>query len=111
MKKITTLFLSLFLISQIALAGQAVPFKLYPNPLTGEVLQVNFEMVYKPGQNYEFIITNVIGQTVYTHKISEDEIKRGNFTVRLDNIKLDKGVYLTKFVSGDNSSVQKLVVR
>lgn len=88
-----------------------VAFKLYPNPLVGDVLQVNFEVEFKVGQVYDFVITNVIGQVVYTHTLTDEEVRRGNFTVRLDNLKLDKGVYLAKMVNGDHSSVQKLVVR
>jgi hypothetical protein len=88
-----------------------VPFKLYPNPMTGDVLQVNFDFEYKAGQAFNFVITNIIGQVVYTHTLTEEEIKRGSFSIRFDDIKLEKGVYLTKMINGDHSSVQKLVVR
>jgi hypothetical protein len=92
-------------------SNQEVPFKLYPNPVTGDILQVNFDFDFKPAQVYTFVITNLIGQVVYTHILSDDEVKRGNFSVRIDEIKLDKGVYLSKMIFGDQSSVQKLVVR
>lgn len=112
MVKLYAFLLSLFMISGSFAAGNApVPFKLYPNPLTGDVLQVNFDFEYKPGQVYTFVITNVIGQVVHTHTLSDEEVKKGSFSIRLDDVKLDKGVYLTKMIHGDQSSVQKLVVR
>jgi len=98
-------------ISSVSAENNPVAFKLYPNPLTGDVLQVNFDVEFKAGQVYHFVITNVIGQVVYTYNLTDEEIKKGSFTVRLDEVKLDKGVYLAKMVNGDNSSVQKLVVR
>jgi hypothetical protein len=79
-------------------------FKLYPNPLTGDVLQVNFDLEYKN-------ITNVIGQSVFTHAVTDDEVKKGHFTVNVEDLQLDKGVYLTKLHNGEQSSVQKLIVR
>lgn len=112
MVRVYTFILSLILISGSLQAGNIpVPFKLYPNPLTGDVLQVNFDFEFKPGQVYTFVITNVIGQVVHTHLLSDEEVKRGSFSIRIDEIKLDKGVYLTKMIHGDQSSVQKLVVR
>lgn len=112
MKKLYALLLSFVLVfSSVYADNGPVAFKLYPNPLTGDALQVNFDVEYKAGQVYDFVITNVIGQVVYTHTLTDEEVRKGNFTVRLDNLKLDKGVYLAKMVNGDHSSVQKLVVR
>ena len=112
MKSVLSLILSLCMcIGGLNASNQEVPFKLYPNPVTGDILQVNFDFDFKPAQVYTFVITNVIGQVVYTHILSDDEVKRGNFSVRIDEIKLDKGVYISKMIFGDQSSVQKLVVR
>lgn len=112
MRKLYTLILTCFLvIGSVSADNTPVAFKLYPNPLTGEVLQVNFDVEFKAGTSFTFVITNVIGQVVYTHNLTDEEIKKGSFTVRLDEVKLDKGVYLAKMVNGDHSSVQKLVVR
>ena len=86
-------------------------FKLYPNPLTGDMLQVNFDLEYKNNVAYTFVITNVIGQSVFTHAVTDDEVKKGHFTVNVDDLQLDKGVYLTKLHNGEQSSVQKLIVR
>lgn len=112
MKRFYTFILSFLLIlGSVSAETNPVSFKMYPNPMTGDVLQVNFDVEFKAGQIYNFAITNVIGQVVYTHVLTDDEIKKGSFTVRMDEIKLDKGVYLAKMVNGDHSSVQKLVVR
>ncbi len=112
MTRLFTLILSLFIcLGSLNASNQEVPFKLYPNPVTGDILQVNFDFDFKPSQVYTFVITNVIGQVVYTHILSDEEVKRGNFSIRIDEIKLDKGVYLSKMINGDQSSVQKLVVR
>jgi hypothetical protein len=107
-----TLLFSLFIcIGCLSASNQEVPFKLYPNPVTGDILQVNFDFDFKPSQVYTFVVTNVIGQVVFTHILSDEEVKRGSFSIRIDEIKLDKGVYLSKMINGDQSSVQKLVVR
>lgn len=112
MRKLYSLILISLLISGNAMAnGVPVAFKMYPNPMTGDVLQVSFDFEYKSGQSISFVITNVIGQEVYSHNLSEEEMRRGTFTIKLDQIKLDKGIYLTKMINGDHSSVQKLVVR
>lgn len=112
MKKLYTFILTLFVaLGTLSAENNPVAFKLYPNPMTGDVLQVNFDVEFKVGHVYTFAITNVIGQVVYNHNLSDDEIRKGSFTVRMDEIKLDKGVYLAKMVNGDHSSVQKLVVR
>jgi hypothetical protein len=112
MIRLYTLLLTLFLFVGIAKADiSPVAFKMYPNPMTGEVLQVNFDFEFKSGQVFSFVITNVIGQVVYTHILSDDEVKKGSFTINIEQLNLDKGIYLTKMINGDHSSVQKLVLR
>jgi hypothetical protein len=75
MTRLFTLILSLFIcLGSLNASNQEVPFKLYPNPVTGDVLQVNFDFDYKPSQVYTFVITNVIGQVVYTHILSDEEV-------------------------------------
>lgn len=88
-----------------------VAYKMYPNPLYGSELQIKYDFEFKTGQIYVFTINNIIGQSIYTHVLSEDEVKKGIFTIDIEDIKLDKGIYLTKMLNGDHSSVQKLVVR
>lgn len=107
----TTILFFLLCAGSVNADTVSVPFRLFPNPMTGDVLQVTFVHENKQSSSINFIITNVIGQVVHTHLLTDEEIKRGSFSIRFDEIKLDKGVYLTKMISGDQSSVQKLVVR
>ncbi len=88
-----------------------VSYKMYPNPLYGNELQIKYDFEFKAGQVYIFTINNIIGQSIYSHILTEDEVKRGIFTIDVEGIKLEKGIYLTKMLNGDHSSVQKLVVR
>ena len=60
---------------------------------------------------YAFTITNIIGQAVYTHTLTDEEVKKGSFTIDLENIKLEKGIYLTKMSNNGSSTIQKLVIR
>ncbi len=92
-------------------ASNGIGYKIYPNPLTGDVLEVNFNLELKINIKYTFTITNILGQTVYSHSISDDEIKRGNFSIDVESLKLDKGIYLTKLSNGAANAIQKLVVR
>jgi len=105
------LLLSVFVNLTATTLSNDLGFKLYPNPLTGNMLQVNFDLEFKSNVNYTFMITNVIGQSVFTHAVSDDEVKKGHFTINVDEMHLDKGVYLTKLHNGEQSSVQKLIVR
>jgi hypothetical protein len=112
MVKLYTLLLSLFMfLGGLQAESNPVAYKMYPNPMTGEILQVNFDFEFRQGQTFSFVITNVIGQVVYTHILTDDEVKKGNFTINIEQLQLDKGIYLTKMINGDHSSIQKLVVR
>lgn len=90
---------------------QPFVYKMYPNPMTSDVLEVSFNLNQKNIKALTFTISNVIGQVVYQHTLSEDEFKKGSFTVKLDDFKLEKGFYLSKLSSGDHTTVQKLIVR
>lgn len=106
-----TLILSFGTLSANNSGPVPVVYKMYPNPLYGSELQIKFDFEYKQGQVYVFTLTNIIGQSIYTHILTEDEVKRGLFTIDIEGINLEKGIYLTKMVSGERSSIQKLVVR
>jgi hypothetical protein len=84
---------------------------MYPNPMTSDVLEVSIQSGVKNLKNLTFVISNVIGQLVYEYNITEEDLKKGVFVVKLDQIKLEKGFYLTKISNGEFSTVQKLVVR
>lgn len=91
--------------------GNILGYKMYPNPLSGDVLQITHTLDFKQGVDYTFTITNIIGQAVYTHTLTDEEVKKGSFTIDLENIKLDKGIYLTKMSNSGSNTIQKLVVR
>ncbi len=91
--------------------GNILGYKMYPNPLSGDVLQIKHTLEFKQGVSYSFTITNIIGQAVYMHTLTDEEVKKGDFTIDLENIKLDKGIYLTKMSNNGSNSIQKLVVR
>jgi hypothetical protein len=107
------LFISFILFSQFNVVGQHQPliYKMYPNPMTSDVLEVSFQSGLKNLRNLTFVISNVIGQAVFQYNITEDDIKKGSFVIKIDQIKLEKGFYLTKISNGEVSTVQKLVVR
>ena len=114
MNKLYVLFFT-FILSFYSLNASNGPvpvaYKMYPNPLYGSELQIKYDFEFKSGQLVVFTITNIIGQSIYTHFLSEDEVKRGIFTIDVDGINLEKGIYLAKMLNGGQSSVQKLVVR
>lgn len=87
-----------------------MPFTVYPNPLTSSKLVVNINFA-SSGADVTFSISNVLGQSVYTHKLSANDYSNGSFSADLSNLSLDKGIYLMKMSSGDKTSVQKLVVK
>ncbi|MDP2176852.1 MAG: T9SS type A sorting domain-containing protein [Bacteroidota bacterium] len=108
----------LFLISFVILSffsveaqQQPLTYKMYPNPMTSDVLEVSFQSGFKSIKNLTFVISNVIGQTVFQYSLTEEDLKKGVFVVKIDQIKLEKGFYLTKISNGELSTVQKLVVR
>ncbi len=113
-KLYATIFL-LFSMVFVANANQssvAFSYNIYPNPLNGNSFQVSFDPTnYKSNGVYKFTLSNIIGQNIYNYTPTELELKGGKFTVILEDLKLDKGVYLTKFEFNQISSVQKLVVR
>ena len=66
--------------SAITTQQDVMPFSVYPNPLTSKKLVVNvdFEETTVP---VTFTISNVLGQAVFTYKLSSDDYKNGSFEV------------------------------
>lgn len=91
-------------------AADLMPFTVYPNPLSSNKLVVNisFNQATSP---VTFTISNVLGQVVFTHKLSNEDYAKGSFTADLSTLSLDKGIYLMKMTRGDKTAVQKLVVK
>ena len=77
--------------------------KLYPNPLSGDVFTLNMSSKWRGTVLYS--IVNLSGQTVSSGNfIKNDE----NITVTLSAEKLLPGMYIVRFVNGNNQLTGKL---
>ena len=76
----------------------------FPNPNSGE-----FDMVLNATENtnYTIVLTNVLGQVVYTETL---ENFSGNYTKHFDVNSNGKGVYLMSVRSANHQVVRKIVV-
>ena len=123
MRKILSLILILFCICNLSNVNaetelpspkevneQIMPFSVYPNPLTGKKLVISLNFATQAA-DVTFSISNVLGQTVFTHKLSAKDYTNGSFTADLSNLDLKKGIYLIKMTMDSKSNVQKLVIR
>ncbi|MBU6325656.1 MAG: T9SS type A sorting domain-containing protein [Bacteroidetes bacterium] len=91
--------------------GRELHFSISPNPVNGTYVVVNFsEAALKSGQ-VQLSITNVIGQSLFSHIINQSDIERGSIRIELADLKLSKGLYFVKMASGEHSFTQKLVLR
>lgn len=92
-------------------AGHDLEFAISPNPVNGTFVSVNFPNAQiRPGQ-VQLSITNVIGQSLFTHIINQSDIDRGTIRIEIADLKLSKGLYFVKMASGEHSFTQKLVLR
>ncbi len=92
-------------------AGHDLEFAISPNPVNGTFVSVNFfNAQIRPGQ-VQLSITNVIGQSLFTHIINQSDIDRGTIRIEIADLKLSKGLYFVKMASGEHSFTQKLVLR
>lgn len=76
-------------------------FSVYPNP-TSTIF--NVELTGK-NLNGEVVLTNAIGQIVYTSQVIAEEYSR--LTINVENLK--KGVYFLSFKSDGNKMIKKVV--
>lgn len=86
-------------------------FTLNPNPVNGTVFYVNLEFTEAEYPDTKIIITNVLGQVVYTAPIRKTEFAVGKVRIDLGEARLDKGVYFVQVSSGEFTKTQKLAVR
>jgi hypothetical protein len=86
-------------------------FSISPNPVTGTYVLVSFHEADIAGGQVQLSVTNVIGQSLYTHLINQSDIDRGSIRIEIADLKLSKGLYFVKMASGEQSFTQKLVLR
>ncbi|MEY2829679.1 MAG: hypothetical protein RIQ33_1537 [Bacteroidota bacterium] len=84
----------------IALPIQQTEFNIYPNPTFNN--RINISVANSNSNGYEIVISNLVGQQVFTKKINEFDYNSINITLP----SLNKGIY---FVALINNASQKIV--
>jgi len=82
---------------------QSLKIKVYPNPNTGALL-ITMHLANK--QDFELILLNITGKTLYQEKIEQSE---GILHKRIELKSYTKGIYLLQIVT-ENSVINKKVV-
>lgn len=91
--------------------GGGPEFTLNPNPVNGSYFYVDFNFTEKQFSGVSIIITNVLGQVIYTYPVTKADYANGRVRIELADAKLDKGVYVVQLKSGDQTKTQRLAVR
>lgn len=91
--------------------GRELHFSISPNPVNGTYVLVNFSEASFPKGQVQLSITNVIGQSLFSHIINQSDVDRGSIRIEIADLKLSKGLYFVKMSSGEHSFTQKLVLR
>lgn len=89
---------------------KVMPFSVYPNPLTSSKLVITLDFAMQ-ASDVTFSISNVLGQTVFQHKLTSKDYSEGTFTADLSSLSLEKGIYLMKMTMDGKTNVQKLVIK
>ncbi len=77
--------------------------KIYPNPFTNEI---NIWLNNLPAENVQVTITNVLGQVLYSEKLS----RPNNAVINLNEVAAYKnGIYFVNLSSGDYNITKKIV--
>ena len=79
---------------------------IYPNPNTGEQLNVNLENLIP---NSTLTITDIYGKVILNKPLNT-ELSEYNIEVKFDN-KLASGLYFINIISNGNRIIEKLIVR
>lgn len=80
------------------------PFEIYPNPNDG---QFSVKVNLKVRQQVGLQVYNITGKVIFDRTI--DGIKGSN-TIRIDNAKLQTGIYFVRIVADNKVYMQKMVV-
>ncbi len=94
-------------IVKVAIGKSESGFNIYPNPVTGNV--INLLMNNQPAGLYQVKVTNTIGQVVFVKTVQNNG---GNSTEALNTgSKLAAGIYQMEIIGKDNNhNTQKLIV-
>ena len=76
---------------------QKLDFKIYPNPMTGEYLNIDS----RRSEVKNIIIFNVLGEVVFEKKTLENRIIFQN---------LKTGIYLVKLIQGNHMGLRRLLI-
>jgi hypothetical protein len=91
--------------------GPGPSFTLNPNPVSGSFFYINLNFTEADFPDTRLVITNVLGQVVFTTSVKKTEFSLGRIRVELSDVKLDKGVYFVQLKSGESTKTQKLAIR
>lgn len=80
-------------------------FKVYPNPLKGNLLSIELN-AYSNLNDTEIKIVNFLGQTVYSGNIYNNK----HHTIDVSNL-LNPGIYIVRIQSGMYAANASLIVR
>lgn len=86
-------------------------FNITPNPVVGSYFNIDFGFKYAEFPKAVVVITNVLGQTVYTHALTAADYSNGFIKINVSESKLDKGIYLVQIKSGEANKTLRLVIR
>lgn len=94
-------------IVKVAIGNSESGFSIYPNPVTGNV--INLLMNNQPAGLYQVRLTNTVGQVVFVKSIQSNG---GNSTEALNTgSKLATGIYQMEIIGKDNNhNTQKVIV-
>jgi hypothetical protein len=84
---------------------EEISFKVYPNPLKGNLLSIELN-AYGNLNDTEIKIVNILGQTVYSENIHNNK----HHTIDVSNL-LNSGIYIVRIQSGLSAANTSLIVR
>ena len=90
-------------------AGKSSWFEIYPNPNTGNEINISF-IATNPGDNFVISITDITGRKVFEKSIVADN-KGINTNIINPESNLSKGIYLLSGAINNNQYIKKLIVK
>lgn len=87
------------------------PFNITPNPVVGNYFNIDLNFKSTEFPKAVIVITNVLGQTVYTHAVTASDYANGFVKIGIAESKLSKGIFLVQVKSGEANKTLRLVIR